>query len=144
VAIPHEDVKNISEHPSSPAIWNELVMQLLYQTGLRSVELAKIRLGDIDFGKREIHITSAKASAGDENYIRYVYYHKNLDHLMCEWINNQRQSYGPAANSDYLFLTQQGPKMRPSYISRIMKEQVKRPASTNRSQKLRTGIRDGS
>lgn len=125
VAIPPEDVQKIFEHPGSPAIRNELVMRLLYQTGVRSVELCNIRLSDIDFGKREIRITSAKANPGDENYIRYVYYHENLDYLMREWVKKQRRSYKPAADSEYLFLTQQKPQMRPSYISRIVKEQAK-------------------
>lgn len=100
-------------------------MRLLYQTGVRSVELANIRLADIDFGKRKIRITSAKANAGDENHIRYVYYHENLDYLIRKWVEKQRQSYALAADSDYLFLTQQKPNMQPSYISWIMKEQAK-------------------
>lgn len=125
VAFPPEHVQKIFERPGSPAIWIELVMRLLDQTGVRSVELANIRLADINFGKREIRITSAKATAGDENYIRYVYYHENLDNLMREWVEKQCHSYAPADDFDYLFLTQQKPKMRPSYISRIVKEQAK-------------------
>lgn len=119
-------------------------MRLLYHTGVRSVELANIRLADIDFGKREIRITSAKANAGDENYIRYIYYHENLDYLMREWVEKQHQSYTPAADSDYLFLTQQKPKMRPSYISRIVKDRSRRRESTSRSPKTRTETRGGS
>ena len=125
VAIPPEDIQKIFEHPGSPAIRNELILRLLYQTGLRSIELASVRLRDIDFGKREIRITSAKAEPGDENYIRYVYYHQNLDYLMREWVEKQRHSYPTANGSKYLFLTQQSPQMRPSYISRIVKKQAK-------------------
>ncbi|MGB9932002.1 hypothetical protein [Haloarcula amylolytica] len=33
----------------------------------------------IDFGKREIRIKSAKANAGDESSIRYVYYYELPD-----------------------------------------------------------------
>ncbi|MGB9963264.1 tyrosine-type recombinase/integrase [Halobacterium sp. MBLA0001] len=84
MAIPHEDVQKIFEYLRSPAIRNELLIRLLYQTGVQSVELANIRLADIDFGKREMRITSAKANEGDGNYIRYVYYHENLDYLMRE------------------------------------------------------------
>jgi hypothetical protein len=70
VAIQPKDIQKIFEHPGLPAVLIELVMRLLYQTGVQSVELATIRLRTIDFGKREIRITSAKASADDENYIR--------------------------------------------------------------------------
>lgn len=125
VAITPEDVQKIFEHPGSPAIRNELLLRLLYQTGVRSVEMANVRLSDIDYGKREIRINSAKADPGDENYIRYVYYHENLDYLMREWVEKQRHSYPTAESSEYLFLTQQKPKMRPGYISRIVKEQAK-------------------
>jgi integrase/recombinase XerD len=124
IAIPPEDIQQIFEHPGSPAIRNELLLRLLYQTGVRSVELANVRLRDIDFGKRQIRINSAKADPGDENYIRYVYYHENLDYLMREWVEKQRHSYPTADESDYLFLTQQKRQMRPTYISRIVKEQA--------------------
>ncbi|ELZ41380.1 site-specific tyrosine recombinase [Halorubrum saccharovorum DSM 1137] len=125
VAISPEDVQKIFEKPGTPAIRNELLLRLLYQTGVRSVELANVRLQDIDFGKRKIRITSAKADPGDENYIRYVYYHENLDFLMREWIEKQRHSYATAEESEYLFLTHQKAQMRPTYISRIVKEQAK-------------------
>jgi integrase/recombinase XerD len=124
VAISPEDVQEIFENPGTPAIRNELLLRLLYQTGVRSVELANVRLQDIDFGKRKIRITSAKADPGDENYIRYVYYHENLDFLMREWIEKQRHSYATAEESEYLFLTHQKPQMRPTYISRIVKKQA--------------------
>ena len=94
VPIPPEDVQKIFEHPASPAIRNELVIRLLYQTDVRSVELANIELADIDFGKLEMRITSAKTNVGDGNYIRYVSYHKNLAYLMRKWVEKPRQSYG--------------------------------------------------
>lgn len=124
VAISPDDIQKIFEHSGTPAIRNELLLRLLYQTGVRSVELANVRLQDIDFGKRKIRITSAKAAPGDENYIRYVYYHENLDYLMREWVKKQRHSYATADESEYLFLTHQKPQMRPTYISRIVKEQA--------------------
>lgn len=125
VAISPEKIQTLFEHPGTPAKRNELILRLLYQTGVRSVELSNISISNIDFGKRKIRITSAKASSGDENHIRYVFYHENLDYLMREWVKNQRPSYSPAENSEYLFLTQQKPKMRPSYISRIVKRRAK-------------------
>lgn len=125
VAIPPEDVQKLFEHPGSPAIRNELMTRLLYQTGVRSVELSNVRISDIDFGKREIRITSAKADPGDENYIRYVYYHENLDYLMREWLKKERPSFPTADESERLLLTNQKELMRPSYISRLVKDQAK-------------------
>nr|WP_281172087.1 tyrosine-type recombinase/integrase [Haloplanus natans] len=69
------------------------------------------------------HVGEGKCGRQKLHPIRLL--HENLDYLTCEWVEKQRQSYAPAADSDYLFLTQQKPKMRPSYISRIVKEQAK-------------------
>lgn len=125
IAISPEEVQELFEHPGSPEIRNELMMRLLYQTGVRSVELANLRVSDIDFGKRQARIHSAKADPGDENYIRYVFYHDNLDYLMREWLEKERPTYPTADESEFLFLTEQQPQMRPSYISRIVKDQAK-------------------
>lgn len=124
-ALSPEHVQALFEHPGKPAIRNELISRLLYQTGVRTIELSRVKLEDINYGQRKIRIRSAKSEPGETNYIRYVWYHQNLDFLMREWVENQRVSYATAKESDYLLLTHQKEQMRPSYISRIVKQQAK-------------------
>jgi len=53
VAFPLANVPEKSKRPNSPDVRNELAMRFLYQTDVRSVELANIRLANVDFGKYE-------------------------------------------------------------------------------------------
>ena len=66
VAIPLTNHSENSNPPSSPDIRNELAIRFLYQTDVRSVELANIRLANVDFGKHEIRTRSTKPTTGDE------------------------------------------------------------------------------
>lgn len=48
MAIPPENIQKMFEHPGSPTIPDELVMQVLYQIGVRSVEQPISGLQKID------------------------------------------------------------------------------------------------
>jgi integrase/recombinase XerD len=127
IALKPETVQRIAEHPGSPRVRNELIIRLLWQTGVRSVELANVTLDDIDTDKRSIDIRTAKTDPGDPNYQRTVYYDESLDYLLTEWMDyGERDSLPPAEDSEYLLLTRQSEQMRPSHISRIVKRAAKR------------------
>jgi len=66
VAIPLANDPEKSKPPSSPDIQNELTIRVLCQTDVRTVELANIRLANVDFGRHEIRIRFTKPITGDE------------------------------------------------------------------------------
>ncbi|ELZ67040.1 integrase [Haloferax prahovense DSM 18310] len=98
---------------------------MLWQTALRSDELSRIRIDNIDFEERDIKIRSSKLNKKDHPrlYHRHVWWEKNLDQLMFKWLETHRsRSSKYAEESPYLFLTTHSEQMRPSHISRIVKE----------------------
>ena len=64
-----EQVAALAENAPSPTWRNELIIRMLYQTGLRRGELADIQLSDIDRDQREISIHAEKTHLN-----RRVYY----------------------------------------------------------------------
>lgn len=78
---------------------DELVIRLLFQTGVRVSELCEIRQKDVDVDKRRINIRGK----GRKN--RTVYYQPSLDLLMDVWQNERRPAVFHAEDSPYLFPT---------------------------------------
>lgn len=78
---------------------DELIIRLLFQTGIRVSELCEIRLKDVDTADRSINIRGK----GRKN--RTVYYQPSLDLHMDVWQNERRPAVYYAENSPYLFPT---------------------------------------
>lgn len=144
VAVSPDVIERIIEHPGSPALRNRLCMKLLWFTGVRCVELAGVEigtdpdwksndLGDLDRKKRRIRITTAKTTPKDDNHRRWVYYPEELDYDLYAWIEGgEREASQYSRDSPYLLLTSHNDRMRPTHISRIVKESAYR-AGVNES-----------
>lgn len=78
---------------------DNLIVRLLFQTGVRVTELCEIRLSDLDREERKINIRGK----GRKN--RNVYYKKSLDFLMDVWVEEIRPTVYHADTSPYLFPT---------------------------------------
>ena len=78
---------------------DNLIVRLLFQTGVRVTELCEIRKSDLDRGEREINIRGK----GRKN--RNVYYQQSLDLLMDVWAEDKRSTIYYADESEYLFPT---------------------------------------
>ena len=116
-----EEVDAMCDHahvPHGPAIRNELVVRLLFQTGLRRGELVDVRIEDIDREEREIRIHAEK------NHLnRSVYYLPRLDPLLDQWLDGGlRDSYITAADSPYLLCTLQTEQISGRTIGNIVRE----------------------
>lgn len=120
-----EQVEKIVNHLSAPKLRNELIVRLMFQTGMREIEANTTRLEDIDREKRSINIHGK----GSKN--RTVYYQPNLDILLQQWIDGgYRASNQSAASSPNLFITNTSEEMSTGRISRIIK-QAARDAGVN-------------
>ena len=115
-----EQVEEIVGHLPAPKLRNELIIRLMFQTGMREVEANNTRIEDIDRENRAINIHGK----GSKN--RTVYYQPNLDILLQQWIDGgYRDSNQSAASSPYLFLTRSSDQMSRGRISRIVKNAAK-------------------
>lgn len=117
VYITPDEKEDLCEHVPAPQVRNELIVRLLWQTGLREHELRGIRLEDVDREERRIKIHSAKTH---EN--RTVAYQPNLDLFLDQWIGEFRPGYAVAAESEYLFLTPKKQKMAQGSASLMVKK----------------------
>lgn len=121
IAIPRKSVEQLwkEDNLPSPRIRNELIIKLLWYTGLRCSELVRIRINDIDRDEHKIEIADKKTTE-----FRPIWYPNRLELLLTEWLEHgARDALGPhGESSDYLLLTHQSPQMRPSHVSRIVKQ----------------------
>lgn len=118
------------ENIPSPRLRNEILIKLLWYTGLRAVELSSIKLDPDDSEATGLHrdegrikVTNAKVDG-----TRNVYYPtRRMDLLLADWLDyGGRDALSPyASESDYLLLTDQSVRMRPGHISRIVKDAAK-------------------
>lgn len=111
-----EEVETLAKNVATPTLRNELVIRLLYQTGLRRAELTKTRLKDIDTDRRIINVRATKSHLN-----RQVWYQANLDTLMSRWVNVNRPALA-TAGSDYLFPTTHSEQISPGTINKIVRD----------------------
>ncbi|OYR50011.1 tyrosine-type recombinase/integrase [Halorubrum sp. Eb13] len=124
ISIPRKKVELLwkEENLPGPRARNELLIKLLWYTGLRCSEIVRIRIIDIDHDEHKIKIFDKKT-----NEFRPVWYPQRLKPLFAQWLDQGgRDVIGPhGGESEYLFLTHQSPQMRSSHVSRIVKEAAK-------------------
>lgn len=102
-----EEMEALANNVPDPKIRNELLIRLLYQTGMRAHEVGNVTLGRIDRESRTIKVIDDKT--GDS---RTVAYQPSLTFFMEQWIDSgHRDVYSSAEDSDYLFVTRQKPRM---------------------------------
>lgn len=116
-----EQVDEIAENVPEPTLRNELVVRLLFETGIRKGELIGIRLEDLD---RDSHSIRIKADKTNTN--RTVYYRPSLDFHFNQYIDGgYRSSSMHAAESPYLFVSRVADKMSPSRVRQTVLEATK-------------------
>ncbi|WP_251330708.1 tyrosine-type recombinase/integrase [Haloplanus pelagicus] len=113
----HEEVRRLVDHVDSPTVRNELIVRLLYQTGIRRSELVRIKLSHIDRDSREITIYGKKV---DEP--RTVWYQPTLDSLLSMWLEADRNEVFYAEESEYLFPTRRGVRMSEQTVTDVVTE----------------------
>jgi integrase/recombinase XerD len=99
---------------------DELMIRLLFQTGLRVTELCNIRLNDVDREERKIDIRGK----GRKN--RAVYYQPSLDLLMDVWLDERRPAVYYADESEYLFPTSHSENITRQTVEEVVREAADR------------------
>jgi len=115
------DYKKMMSSVKSPLNRNQLIIALLWHTGVRASELVEIKDEDIDKKRRIIEVTSKKKS--DESATRYVKYGKECDMLIEAWqTDRNRYQCFKDADEDYLLCSRKTCPMYPDRISHIVRE----------------------
>ena len=121
-----EEIKYITEsekdqlkaHAPDPKMKNELLIELMWQTGIRQSEAVLIELNDIDYDEREIDVFAPKTGEW-----RTVYYQPSLDIALEQYVNGgYRSRFTSAQESPYLFVSRKGPKMNPKSVNIMVRQ----------------------
>jgi len=116
-AVTEREKELLCENIPNPKLRNELIIRVLFQTGIRAKELRNIRLNDLDREERSILIDDAKS-----NKYRKVYYN-DLEPWISEWLDRgNRASLRPASESEYLFLTNRSKKLSMNRPNRTVRQ----------------------
>lgn len=115
-----EQKEAMKDHCPGPKIRNELLIELLWQTGLRRVEIADIKIDNLDREKREILIR------GKNDKSRTVFYQPSLDTLLDLWIDGgYRSSYNWSEASGYLFVSERSDQLHPHRVNQVIVKSAK-------------------
>ena len=97
---------------------NLLILEMLYDTGIRVGELVNIKLNDIDHYNKSIKIL------GKGRKERIVFYGSFCEDILDLYLNNGRKELLKVPN-DYLFLNKNGTKLSSRYIGKIIDKAIK-------------------
>lgn len=87
-AVSQSEVRKMEEAVEENPIRNQLLIRLMWQTGLRRGEVAGLELRDIDRESREITVRAEHAKNGKR---RVVPYQSTLDGTLNKWLNIYRR-----------------------------------------------------
>ncbi|ADQ67573.1 tyrosine-type recombinase/integrase [Halogeometricum borinquense] len=114
---PDEVQQLVDNVHSPPKLRNELIIKMLFQTGMRRGELCKVKLHDVNREERSIRIHADKTHSN-----RTVYYQPSLSTPLNIWIDAERNGVLTADDSPHLFPTQKAEHIKPNSVSRIVRE----------------------
>lgn len=93
---------------------NNLIIELMYSTGVRVSELVNIKLSDIDFSSKRIRIL------GKGSYERFVFFGDYANEAMIKYISGKRIQLLNGKVNDYLFLNKNGEKITTRGVAKII------------------------
>lgn len=103
----------------------KLIIEMLYQTGMRRAELINLKWSNIDFQQENIKIT------GKGNKQRIVPCSKYLLQQLDIFKQKQQETFS-TENLSYVFLTDQQQQLYPNYVYRIVKKYMNFCTTSNK------------
>jgi integrase/recombinase XerC len=92
---------------------NHLIIELLYQTGIRRAELIALQLGSYHWDKQQLLVF------GKRNKQRLIPVSRSLEMMLDEYLRVRSETF-PDTNDDHLFLTGKGNPMYEKLVYRIV------------------------
>lgn len=119
-AVSQEEVRLIEENVGRNRVRDQLIVRLLWQTGMRRGEASGLTIDDLDRDEREITIRESIAKNDQE---RIVAYQPSLDGLLKEWLDfGFREEMAAGANHNRLFVGERGAPLSGDRINDIVIE----------------------
>jgi integrase/recombinase XerD len=105
---------------------NEVLIRLIWETGMRAQEVSDLRISDINRDNRHIEFRETK-NRKDQVSTRDVYYTRSFKSVLRKWLDKGgRDAYIGVDDSqeEYLLVSRQAPKMRTERISDVVRERA--------------------
>ena len=117
-AVDQDDIRLMEENCGRNRVRNQLVIRLLWHTGIRRGEASNARLGWVDRDVREITIPSDVAKNGKT---RVVCWQPSLDGLLSKWLDKgYREDYLGGRDHDHLLVGERGAPLSAEAINKLV------------------------
>ncbi|WP_224333759.1 tyrosine-type recombinase/integrase [Haloprofundus halobius] len=118
-----DEVAQLIEEVPAPRLRNELIIKLLFNCGFRRGELANCKLENVDREDNSIFIPPRKT----DNSRIVSYNEEYIGFQLSQWLDyGGRESMTYAAESDYLFPTNDSIHISGEYLNQMVKETAER------------------
>ena len=116
-----EEILEISKSGNF-GIRNNLIIELMYSTGVRVSELINIKLNDIDIENKKIRIL------GKGSYERFVFFGEYTFNALKKYTNTLRKELLKGKTSEYLLLNKDGDQITTRGIAKIITQIIDQTA----------------
>lgn len=114
-----EEIRELIQVPDN--LRDRLIIALLYDTGLRTNELADLKLSDIDPEKEMIKVVGGKR--GRDRLVPYSREKLGMVGMLVDfWLRKERGSYLDAGDDDHFFVSRHGKGLKPDEIRKIVRK----------------------
>lgn len=115
-----EEVQQLVNNVPSPTVRNRLLVLFQYFTGLRRAEVVNVKLSDLDRENRQVQVR------GKGSKTHTAFWQPKLDGLLLQWLDGGYRAASPyAEESDYLFLSEAGPSIKPQRLNKVVVQAAK-------------------
>jgi integrase/recombinase XerC len=101
---------------SYEGIRDRLLLELLYETGIRRSELINIKQADVDFGALQLKVT------GKRNKQRLIPFARRLQEMMTIYINVKKKTI--ESDNGWFFVRKNGQPLSPAIVYTIVKKRL--------------------
>ncbi len=119
-AVSQDDVRMMERNCGEPKIRNQLIIRMMWQTGMRRGEMAALTLDMIDRQAREIHLPSTVTKNSKK---RIVGYQESLDGLLKSYVDRGLRDESLAGGeTNKLFIGVRGGNLRGEAINEVIRK----------------------
>ncbi|MDX5987794.1 MULTISPECIES: tyrosine-type recombinase/integrase [Haloferax] len=117
-AVDQADVREMEQHVGRNRVRDQLLIRLLWHTGMRRGEASEVSLEMLNRDAREIELPGSITKNSRE---RVVAWQPNLDGLMQKWLDGgYRDDYLGGEDHNHLFVGERGAPLSPEAINDIV------------------------
>lgn len=107
-------------------VQEQIIIDVLYATGMRRQELINLQWNDINFASQQIKVT------GKGNKQRLIPVMKSLSDNLINFQKQQKEELKDIPHAHYVFLTKNGQQLYPNYVYRVVKWHIGNCSTTEK------------